>query len=86
MRVRLAKAEFKYLTSGGFLPDRLLRMILNTARSFEKGYVLELSEDDADEIGDICGEHLLVVGFDENDDPTKEGEFLETFIDKFFIG
>ena len=86
MRVRLTKAEFEYLSSGVFLPDNLLRLILSAAKSFEKSYVLQLSEDDADEIRDLCAEHLPMVGFDDNYDLTKEGEFLETFIDKFFIG
>ena len=52
----------------------------------ENAYVVNISEDQADEIRDLCGDQLQLVGFDEKYDPTSEGKILEDLVDKFYIG
>lgn len=47
--------------------------------------MLNISEDQADEIRDLCGEQLQLVGFDEKYDLTLEGKLLEDLVDKFHI-
>ena len=39
----------------------------------------------AREIQCELGSYLMEVGFDENDNPTKEGLLIEDLIDKFYI-
>lgn len=45
-----------------------------------------ISDDVADELRDLCTERLDPHGFDENYNPTEEGEKLESLIDKLYIG
>lgn len=49
-------------------------------------YLLVFSEDQADELRDLCGKQLEMIGFDENYKLTRKGKILESLIDKFFIG
>jgi len=46
----------------------------------------EVDEDTAEELRELCTECLDEVGFDENYEPTKDGEKLEELIDKLFVG
>lgn len=45
-----------------------------------------ISDDLADELRDLCTDRLDTHGFDENYNPTEEGERLELLIDKLYIG
>ena len=54
-------------------------------RVVENAYKLDVSEDLADEIRDLCGEQLHLVGFDEKYAATPEGKLLEDLVDKFWI-
>ncbi|MEX0961247.1 MAG: hypothetical protein WDZ28_00100 [Simkaniaceae bacterium] len=83
--IKLNQAEYSYLCKASFLPDRLRQLFFLTERA-ENAYLLNISEDQADEIRDLCGEQLQVVGFDEKYEPTPEGEILEDLVDKFYIG
>jgi hypothetical protein len=51
----------------------------------KSGYILVLSEDDANTFRDVCGEHLPLVGFDDDYNPNAKGLVLENLIDKFFV-
>ena len=84
MKTKLSKEEFELLSSGG-LPDKLLEKVLQASPQGRGFYILEVSDDEADEIRDYCGEQLLKRGFDENYDPTKAGRLLESLIDKFYV-
>jgi hypothetical protein len=46
---------------------------------------IEISDDLADSLRDLCSERLDEHGFDENYDPTPEGKKLEELIDKLFV-
>lgn len=45
-----------------------------------------ISDDMADELRDLCADRLDTHGFDEDYNPTEEGERLEFLIDKLYIG
>ena len=45
-----------------------------------------IPDDIADELRDLCTDRLDRHGFDENYNPTYEGEKLEALIDKLYIG
>ena len=83
--IQLNHKEYNYLCKAPFLPDRLRQLFFLTERE-ENAYMLNISEDQADEIRDLCGEQLQLVGFDEKYDPTPEGKLLEDLVDKFYIG
>ena len=52
---------------------------------FRKGSA-PLSDEDRDQLRELVGDRLAVVGFDENYKPTPEGERLEELIDLLFTG
>lgn len=45
-----------------------------------------LTEEQIDQIRDLCGERLQAVGFNEAYQPTEEGQLLEALIDKLYVG
>ena len=59
-RIQLSQAEYTYLCKASFLPDRLRQLFFLTERE-ENAYKFNISEDQADEIRDLCGEHLQLV-------------------------
>mgnify|MGYP001800736849 CR=1 FL=1 len=84
--IKLSQAEYSYLCKTSFLPERLRQLFFLTESEEENAYKLNISEDQADEIRDLCGEQLQLVGFDEKYGPTPEGKLLEDLVDKFYIG
>lgn len=46
----------------------------------------DIDDDIADELRDLCTDRLDEIGFDENYEPTKDGEKLQGLIDKLFVG
>lgn len=85
MKVKLNSDELDYLLLEQLLPHSLRMKLASTDKSKSVNYALEISENEADEIRNLCGEQLQVKGFDENYVPTKEGRLLESLIDKFFV-
>lgn len=76
----LSKTEILFMLAMLQLtPD--LRLVLEVLAT--KGG--EIDEDHADELRDLCTELLDEIGFDENYNPTKDGEKLEELIDKLFV-
>lgn len=64
-------------------PETFLKFIT----SHKNGkYTLEATEDDFIKWRDQCMDYLLMVGFDKDYNPTKEGEILEDLIDKLYTG
>ena len=47
---------------------------------------LEITDDQADQLRDLCADKLPLVGFDENYVANDLGNKLEDLIDKLFIG
>jgi hypothetical protein len=80
----LNKQEYAYLCQALFIQERH-RQLLLSAQEVSSKHVIHVSEDQANEIRDLCGEQLQIVGFDESYELTPEGEILEALIDKLFI-
>lgn len=83
--IKLNQDEYRYLCKALFLPDKLRQLFFLAERN-NNSYLFNISEDQADEIRDLCGEQLQLVGFDDKYEPTPEGKILEDLVDKFYIG
>ena len=83
--IELNKNEYDFLFHLPFLNEEFKDLFLSSEKH-EDMYLLKISENQADEIRDLCVEHLQIVGFDEKYELTLEGKILESLIDKFFIG
>ena len=84
LKIGLNKSEYIYLCQASFLEDKHKKMFFSSEQHDGK-YVLKIPENQADEIRDLCGERLQMVGFDENYELNQEGKILESLVDKFFI-
>ena len=83
--VELNENEYDYLTSSkDFLSKGLLTKIIDSSEKMPFKYILRLPEEDIDELRDLCGDQLQIVGFDKDYSLTLEGRILEVLIDKFF--
>lgn len=85
IQVNLTEIAYNYLLSSSFLSSNWKTLISIAHRQVGNFHILTISEDQSDEIRDICGEQLQLKGFDEEYNPTPEGEILESLVDKFFI-
>lgn len=85
LKIKLSKSEYAYLCQAAFIQKRH-RESLFSAQQMSDDHLISVSEDQANEIRDLCGEQLPIAGFDEKYELTPEGEILESLIDKFFIG
>ena len=85
MRIKLTNDERELLLSRVRIPQHLAAVI-HQAEYCADNWILNISEEDADTIRDLCGETLQEIGFDKEYNPTHAGRILECLIDKFFIG
>jgi hypothetical protein len=85
IKIELNKNEYDYLRYASFLTKNYQNLILSSTQ-VENGYLLKVSCEEADEIRDLCGEQLQLVGFNKEYNLTLEGAILESLIDKFYIG
>lgn len=85
VKINLSKVEYEYLHTATFLPPRL-KKAFSFIKKENNHLQMRISPNEADEIRDLCGEQLQLVGFDEKYQPTPEGKILESLIDKLFIG
>ncbi len=83
LKINLSKIEYTYLSQASFLPKKVKTMLPPKDQAAD-GCMLTVSEEQADEIRDLCGERLQIAGFDKDYALTQEGEILEDLIDKFF--
>ena len=84
--IKLNKAEYDYLSKAPFVAEKLSNLLFISLRQIGDGYLLIITEEQADELRDLFGEQLQIAGFDKDYRPTYEGELLESLIDKFFCG
>jgi hypothetical protein len=84
LRIELNKNEYDYLHQAPFLDDNHRKFLFSNTQHDDM-YSLKISETQADEIRDLCGDQLQMVGFDEKYELTSEGKILESLVDKFFI-
>ncbi len=84
LKIKLSKSEYTYLCQAAFIYKRY-KELLSSAQQISDVHLITLSENQADEIRDLCGEQLEIVGFDKKYELTHEGTILESLIDKFFV-
>lgn len=85
LKIKLSKSEYTYLCRADFV-QKGHRESLFSAQQMNDDHFISISEDQANEIRDLCGEQLQIAGFDEKYELTSEGKILESLIDKFFTG
>lgn len=85
LKIEMNESEYNYLCQAPFLENKYLELLFSSRRDDDM-YSLKISEDQADEIRDLCTEQLQIAGFNEKYELTPEGKILESLIDKFFVG
>ncbi|MCH9609208.1 MAG: hypothetical protein S4CHLAM45_04310 [Chlamydiales bacterium] len=84
-KVHLVKSELDLLNQ--FLPEDFKKRLQENFKAISPSELeINLDEDTADEIRELCMDEFLVSGIDENYEPNKTGIALEDIIDKFFTG
>lgn len=84
MIINLNESEHDYLQRE--ILSKTTHNVIPSLSKLDDSYLLEISEEQADLIRDLCSEQLQLVGFDEQYNLTQEGKILESLIDKFFVG
>ena len=84
VKIKLSRPEYTYLCQAVFIQKKH-RETLFSAQQISDVHLLNISEDQANEIRDLCGKQLQIVGFNEKHELTPEGEILDSLLDKFFI-
>jgi len=79
--IRLSRDDIRFMIEHLELPPDLRSSIDQAMHADGK-----ISDDDADQLRDLCGERLQTHGFDRNYEPTAEGHRLEALIDTLFTG
>ena len=85
IKIKLSKREYSYLCQAIFIQKKHKEPLFS-AQQISDVHLLNISEDQANEIRDLCGKQLQIVGFNEKHELTPEGEILDSLIDKFVIG
>ena len=85
LKIELNRNEYGYLCQASFLGEKYRKLLFSSKQNGDK-YSLKISEDQVDEMRDLCGEQLQIVGFDEKYELTQEGKILESLVDKLFTG
>lgn len=81
--IRLSKNDIEFmLLSLKDMPENLADKLKQLGENKIKPE--DISIDEYDSLRDLCGDWLQMYGFDENYNPTKEGEMLENLIDKLY--
>ena len=84
MDVKLTGEERDMLMSLSDLPTEV-GALLKQARHVGNYWELSISEDDADDLRDRCGERWQEIGW-AGDEPTASGKILDSLIDKLYTG
>ena len=85
IKIKLSKPEYTYLCLAMFIKKRHKESLFS-AQQVNDVHLINISEDQANEIRDLCRKQLQITGFNENHELTPEGEILDSLIDKFVIG
>lgn len=78
MKVKFSEKEFNFFKCTLFEEENRFKLIIidNTA--------VELNDELVDAIRDWAGEKQQIIGFNEDYELTKEGEILQSIIDKLY--
>ena len=80
--IRLNQKELLFLEKK-FNKNKIWHTIIN---QMIKDHSQKLSNEEADELRNLCLEQFDFCGFDENYELTEDGRQFETIIDKLFTG
>lgn len=78
MEVKFSKEEFNFLKNTLFEEENSFKLIIIENK------LVDLSDDLIDKIRDWAGEKQQIIGYDEEYALTREGEILESIIDKLY--
>ena len=84
MQFKLTKDQFEILVRPGTLSEELLSRV-SGAECKNSRYFLDLTDDEASDIREMVGERLMEIGFVDVHTVNRDGEILESLIDKFFV-
>ena len=79
MIIKITDLQKEYLELNVINNDKELLKLFK-----ESGNIINIEDDIADEIRDLCCEKLDYYGFDNNYNKTTQGEILEELIDVFY--
>jgi hypothetical protein len=82
--IRLTAGERQLLVTKVQLPAPL-RAAVDSAQEAGGDWGFTVSQNEAGEIRDCCGDALAEIGFDQHYAPKEAGLLLESMIDKFFV-
>lgn len=85
LKIKLTKREYTYLCKAAFMQKKHREALLS-ALQISDIHFINVSEDQAKEIRDLCSKQLQIARLDEKDKLTSEGKILESLIDKFIVG
>lgn len=85
MRICLLQSQKEYLINDVLKERDDLVKNLRMGKLINSKWEIEISNDVADEIRDLCSEKLQIIGFDEKYKLTEKGKLLEELIDLFFV-
>jgi hypothetical protein len=83
VRVELKKKHLEFLSSSGFLSEALMARLENVEWISPNRAVLYLEPNAVLEFGDELSDQMMMVGFNQNYEPTLEGLIIEDLIDLF---
>ena len=81
--VRLSREELNYLTETAWLPEDLEDVVNGARVTNDEGGVLTVDRITAERFRDEFTSRLARYGFNQNYEPTNEGQLLENLIDRF---
>ncbi len=84
MIIKITQSQKEYIVNNLLESKKLLSIFDNSSRGNDV-YYIDITEDEADKIRDLCCDKLDEVGFDEKYELTDEGRILEELIDVFYI-
>lgn len=85
MRIRFLQSQKEYLVNYVLKGRDDLVQDLEKGKLVNNKWEIDISNDVADEIRDLCSEKLQIIGFDEKYKLTEQGKVLEELIDLFYV-
>lgn len=84
MRVKLSSHQKEYLLKS-VLNESPLSSVGENITKKNNSYYVDVTEEQADNIRDLCCDKLDIYGYDEDYELSSVGEILEELIDLFYV-
>ncbi|SHL04164.1 hypothetical protein [Desulforamulus aeronauticus] len=85
MNIRILQSQKEYLVKCVLQERENLVQDIEKGKLFNNKWEIDITNDAADEIRDLCLEKLQTVGFDEKYKLSRQGKVLEDLIDVFYV-